>query len=225
MSRCTLKSLCPLLLLSLVTAVPGKAAPVAAGGVAGALPAITPWCQAYTPAARPLHRALDEALDSVGTGWGPDSRGLGYPLHQALLPVASLLPLPDPLLDRRLRQALLSLEGGAEACMKSMPMTTRLRLVEGARALAELETKLAALSPACLPGSRSGGAALTVVVGVEGEGLALSDTPLGSQPAQGAAANAPTARSAEKAPAKPKRASHPKPAPAQRPKPHRSGAL
>src|SRR6476660_7155797 len=98
------------------------------------------WCQAYVAAARPLHAALDEALDSLGHGWGPDSRGLGYPLHESLLPVAALLPVPDPALDRRLRRALLSLETGAQAAMKSMPMSTQLRLVEGGRALADFES-------------------------------------------------------------------------------------
>ena len=238
MSRYALKSLCPLLLLSLAiaaSAAPGKAEISASGATAGAAgttagapagPAspVPAWCRAYAPSARPLHLALDEALNSLGAGWGPDSRGLGFPLHQALLPVAALLPLPEPRLDRRLRQALLSLESGADACMKAMPMTTRLRLVEGARALADLEAGLAALSPDCPVGRRDGGAALTLVVGVEGEGLALADTPLGAARPQGSTAAPVAARSADKAPAKPKRASRgSRPSRPSSPKPHRAG--
>jgi hypothetical protein len=238
MPRCDWKSLCLLLLLSLAAVPePATAAAATAAITAGAAPPpVAPWCQAYAPAARPLHVAMDEALESLGHGWGPDSRGLGYPLHEALLPVAALLPVPDPLLDRRLRRALLSLEGAADACMKAMPMTTRLRLVEGARALAELESGLAAVSPGCLPacptgpsvpapGCRSGGAALTLVVGVEGEGLALADTPLGSQRPQGTAAAAPETRGAEKARARRSAPRGSKQPPPTRPKPHRSGAL
>jgi hypothetical protein len=201
---------------------------VLAFGTAASLTAAPPpqagrWCQAYVSAARPLHSALDEALDSLGHGWGPDSRGLGYSLHESLLPVAALLPAPDPALDRRLRQALLSLETGAQSCMKSMPMTTRLRLVEGTRALADFESGLAKIAggvPACLP-AWSGREKLSVVVGVEGEGMSLADTPAGLVvPPGGAAGSDPQtepkarssagARSRNKAPKAPK-----KPAPAR----------
>jgi hypothetical protein len=239
MSRCDWKSRCLLLILSLLptagtAATPstgGTATPPAGSGVAG-------WCRAYAPAARPLHRVLDEALQSLGAGWGPDSRGLGYPLHQALLPVAALLPVPEPRLDGHLRQVLLALQSGAEACMKSMPMTTRLRLVEGARALADLEVLLAAASPDCdfdssggQTGSRNGAAALTLVVGVEGEGYSLPDTPLASPSSHGTALASGTGgpagpggtggkptRGAEKTSAK-RAPKSPKPSP--RPKPHR----
>ncbi len=166
------KPLSLLVILSLGAAAAHAAAP---------LPQAGRWCQAYVAAARPLHSALDEALDSVGHGWGPDSRNLGYPLHEALLPVAALLPAPDPTLDRRLRRALFALESGAQACMKSMPMTTRLRLVDGGRELADFETALAKIAgdaPACLP-AWSGVEKLALVVGVEGEGMALADTPAG----------------------------------------------
>jgi hypothetical protein len=173
------KPLYLLLLLSLTLAAPRPAA-------ADPLPEVQRWCQAYAPAVRPLHAALDEALDSLGRGWGPDSHGLGYPLHEALLPVAALLPVPDPRLDRRLRRALVSLEEGSRACMRSMPMTSLLRLVEGGKALAELESGLAAVAASCVPacppspasqtsGCRSTGASLTLLVGIEGEGLSLAD--------------------------------------------------
>jgi len=172
MSRFVTLSL--LFALALFTATSLSAAPLPQTGAGS-------WCQAYVSAARPLHAALDEALDSLGHGWGPDSRGLGYPLHESLLPVAALLPVPDPTLDRRLRRALLSLETGAQSCMRSMPMTTRLRLVEGGRALADFESGLAGIpgvAPACLP-TWSGREKLALVVGVEGEGMTLADTPPG----------------------------------------------
>ncbi|MEA2691872.1 MAG: hypothetical protein QOJ16_1259, partial [Acidobacteriota bacterium] len=141
------------LYLLLVLSVAPASARSAAAAPLPPRPEVVRWCQAYPAAVRPLHAALDEALDSLGRGWGPDSHGLGYPLHETLLPVAALLPVPDPLLDRRLRQALASLESGAEACMKSMPMTTRLRLMDGSKALADLESGLATVSPSCVPGS------------------------------------------------------------------------
>jgi hypothetical protein len=118
-------------------------------------PRIALWCGAYAPLAQPLHVALAEALDSLGRGWGPDSRHLGYPVHMALLPVAALPPLPDPLLDRQLRRALGALARGAEACGKGMAMTTLLRFAEGSRELAGLESELSVSSPLCVfPGGQ-----------------------------------------------------------------------
>jgi len=127
-------------------------------------PTLALWCQTYTPAVRPLRAALDEAWDSLGRGWGPASRNLGYPVHEALRPVATLPPLPDPHLDRQLRQAFLFIEEGAQACTKGMPMTARLRWAAGLQALAGVESSLAALSGDCpVPAA----AAFTVVVGGE----------------------------------------------------------
>ena len=124
---------------------------------------------------------------------------------------------------RRFRQALGSLESGAEACMKSMPMTTRLRLVDGGRALADLESGLAAVSPTCVP-AWSGRAKLTLVVGVEGEGMTLAENP-GSVVSSGRRATPadakpdPEGSRSRRAP----RAAKPR-QPSTHAKPHRSGA-
>src|SRR5262249_50393203 len=127
-------------------------------------PALAPWCRAYAPAARPLRVALGEAWDSLGRGWGPASRNLGYPVRAALHPAAALPPPPHPLLDRQLRQALLSIEEGTQACAKGMPMTARLRWAAGLTALSRFESSLAALSGEC---AFPAAPAFTVVVGEE----------------------------------------------------------
>jgi hypothetical protein len=127
-------------------------------------PALTLWCRSYALAARPLRAALGEAWDSLERGWGPTSRNLGYPVREALRSVTALPPLPDPRLDRQLRQALLSIEEGAQACTKGMPMTAQLRWTAGRRDLAGVEASLAAGSGECVfPVAAS----FTVVVGQE----------------------------------------------------------
>jgi len=152
-------------------------------------PALTLWCRAYAPAARPLRAALAEAWDSLERGWGPASRNLGYPVREALRSVTALPPLPDPRLDRQLRQALLSIEEGARACAKGMPMTTRLRWGAALQELAGVEASLAAGSGECVfPAAAS----FTVAVGEEvgdpyasgGSGTAEPATPPTKQSAQ-----------------------------------------
>jgi hypothetical protein len=127
-------------------------------------PAVDLWCRAYTAAVRPLRAALDETWDSLERGWGPASRNLGYPVHQALRPIAALPPLPEPGLDRQLRQALFYIEEGAAACSKGMPMTALLRLAAGRQDLGEVESRLATYSGGCAFPAPPG---FTVVLGQE----------------------------------------------------------
>jgi hypothetical protein len=159
-------------------------------------PALALWCRAYTSAARPLRAALGEAWDSLERGWGPASRNLGFPVREALRSVTALPSLPDPRLDRQLRQALLSIEEGAGACAKGMPMTTRLRWGTGLQELAGVEASLAAGSGECVfPAT----AAFTVVVGEEvGDPYAAGGGGGAAEPAA-----RPTRQGAEKGPQDP----------------------
>jgi hypothetical protein len=228
MSPIVRKSFCCLLFLSSAASAAPPSLPAAPSSP------ISGWCQAWPDVIRPVHAALEEALDSLSRGWGPDSHGLGYPLHQSLLPLAARLPVPDARLDRQLRQTLFLLEEGAQACMKSMPMTTRLRLVDGARALAGLESSLAAASPGCAsacpaPGCRSAAAALSVLIGQEEEAGATlpggGPLPTGRPGLVVAGAGAAPALRPEPEPeAKPKAklGRKPKKPSAAKPRPHRS---
>ncbi|HZF11753.1 MAG TPA: hypothetical protein VFE33_23450 [Thermoanaerobaculia bacterium] len=163
-------------------------------------PALDLWCRAYIPAARPLRASLGEAWDSLERGWGPASRNLGYPVREALRPLAALPPLPDPRLDRQLRQALLYIKEGAQACTKGMPMTARLRWGTGLQQLAEVEASLAAGAGEC---AFPAAASFTVVVGEEvgdpyasggGSGSAAAAAPPTKKGAPGSPQDSGTAR-------------------------------
>jgi hypothetical protein len=182
-------------------------------------PAVTRWCQTYPATAHPLYTALDEALDSLDRGWGPASRGLGFPVHAALLPLALLLPVPDPLLDHQLRQALFDLEEGAHACGKGMSMTALLRLGQGRKGLAGLDRALAAYSPACVPqgpgesftllvGRESAGPDLPGNRGEQGEPSSAKGSPAGIKAEAKGSEKARTPR-APRSPKKPRSQSHP----------------